>query len=169
MIIAPRNWFGQPMHRHAPPKAIAVPGRRSSRPLSPPCPFVQFGASCNAQACGCIHPGHGEIVMPSARIPGPSGKMPAISASQRVRQRLPTGCGSCATIAAWQRWPIIPTIRRKARLPPLATPALPSSSATRCAAATADPWTIVVLHPPCEPAVGSTEQWKMTKTSLIWC
>lgn len=118
MIIAPRNWFGQPMHRHAPPTAIAVPGRRSSRPLSPPCPFVQFGASCNAQACGCIHPGHGEIVMPSARIPGPSGKMPAISASQRVRQRLPTGCGSCATIAAWQRWPIIPTIRRKARLPP---------------------------------------------------
>lgn len=118
MIIAPRNWFGQPMHRHAPPKAIAVPGRRSSRPLSPPCPFVQFGASCNAQACGCIHPGHGEIVIPSARIPGPSGKMPAISASQWVRQRLPTGCGSCATIAAWQRWPIIPTIRRKARLPP---------------------------------------------------
>lgn len=38
MIIAPRNWFGQPMHRHAPPKAIAVPGRRSSRPLSPPLP-----------------------------------------------------------------------------------------------------------------------------------
>lgn len=38
MIIAPRNWFGQPMHRHAPLKAIAVPGRRSSRPLSPPLP-----------------------------------------------------------------------------------------------------------------------------------
>lgn len=118
MIIAPRNWFGQPMHRHAPPKAIAVPGRRSSRPLSPPCPFVQFGASCNAQACGCIHPRPGEIGMPSARIPGLSGKMPAISASQRVRQRLPTGCGSCATIAAWQRWPIIPTIRQSPLAPP---------------------------------------------------
>lgn len=38
MIIAPRNWFGQPMHRYAPPKAIATLGQRNPRRFSHPLP-----------------------------------------------------------------------------------------------------------------------------------